>query len=106
MTGLGEAPEMRLNSANRCPHAGIDHLLGTDCNPDALTLYGYCGYCWHNPARIPQEWKQRVKAHMDWIEREVRDNPDERERRTEGATVIQFPRRGSRVGVGEPRPAG
>lgn len=85
-------PEMKLFSSNTCPNAGPDYLVGNQCNPDALTTYGYCGLCWQltrlmeqigqlskedaafvlayaptddTPPRIPKAWITRVTAHMD-----------------------------------------
>lgn len=61
---MADTPELRFLSENRCPNSGPDHLFGRQCNPDALTWWGYCGTCWQWPSRIPREWVARVDEEM------------------------------------------
>lgn len=51
-------PQPVMLSTNHCPNGSDDHLRvgATGCNPDALTIYGYCGICWQTPGRIPAAW--------------------------------------------------
>lgn len=50
-------PQPVMLSTNRCPNSGPDYLRpgATECNPDALTMFGYCGWC-HQTGRVPQAW--------------------------------------------------
>lgn len=50
-------PQPVLLSTNVCPNSGPSYLLtgSTECNPDALTLWGYCGRCWQT-GRVPAAW--------------------------------------------------